>query len=345
MFLMQKEKKDGSENKNERAKKVKNLTVIGLVLMMSGCASMDSGNNAKNTKNMIYGHKVVQTDPSKADYQLAYGNDPAVQKAYETYLKTGKAPDIITIGFKEFAYGASQPIIETRPFELTVITLEKGENVLHVNSGDPARWSYVLTYSGSGDSVQAHILLKPSAPALSSNLVIATDKRFYTLKIMSTNAINTGHYLRNVKFWYPDDIKNYWSSYNNNSSFSDLSDLSDFSALPENSNSSGSSNLSNINLKNLNFNYEINKPFWHTPIWTPTKVFDDGVHTYIQFPDKTSTGDLPALFVLNENNQKELVNYRFKKPYFIVDKLFHRAELISDVGSSQTKITIINNQQ
>jgi type IV secretion system protein VirB9 len=62
----------------------------------------------------------------------------------------------------------------------------------------------------------------------------------------------------------------------------------------------------------------------------------------MQFPEGVANRDLPVLFVL-ENREKELVNFRFKSPYFVVDKLFKKAVLVIGVGSTKKSVTITNN--
>jgi len=301
-------------------KKMKEVIFIMAVLLSgSGCASTHHVSNAQPA--------IIQSTPPKPDYQLIYGNDDKVKQAYEQYLKTGKAPNIITSGFVQFAYGQSQPVINASPFELTVITLEKAENVTNVSTGDPTRWSYTPAYSGTGKNRQAHILVKPSQPGISTNMIITTNKRLYTLKIVSTN---DGKYLRNVKFWYPDEVEQFWENYNSPEG-SVLNDNSTISQLPD------------IHLNKLNFNYSIHSSFFSSPQWKPTRVFDDGVHTYVQMPESVSSSDLPSVFIADPSgSNKSLVNYRYKKPYFIVDKIFKKAVLMLGVGSSQSQVTVIN---
>ncbi len=301
-------------------KKMKKIIFASVVLLSgSGCASTHHVSNAQPA--------IIQATLPKPDYQLMYGNDDKVKHAYEQYLKTGKAPNIITSGFIQFAYGQSQPVIEASPFEITVITLEKGENVLRARTGDPTRWSCAPAYSGEGEEKRAYVMIKPLQPSISTNMVITTNKRMYILKIVSTN---DGKYFRDVRFWYPDEIEQSWGNYNS-SQGSDSEDNSTISSLPD------------VHLKNLNFNYSIRSSFFNSPIWKPVRVFDDGVHTYVQMPENVSSSDLPTLFISDSSDSnKSLVNYRYKKPYFIVDKIFKRAVLMLGVGSGQSQVTLIN---
>src|SRR5260221_2093156 len=90
-------------------------------------------------------------------YHLTTGSSPALINAYQHYQQTGVAKTIETEQFIQFPYNAgSQPLIAASVLELTVISLEPGEQVNSVSSGDPLRWSYSLVYSGSGDSRHAH---------------------------------------------------------------------------------------------------------------------------------------------------------------------------------------------
>jgi P-type conjugative transfer protein TrbG len=314
--------------------KMRSIIFVSLMAcgILSGCGTTHSATNTNGILANPISDKptIMQTDPSKADYQLAYGNNAGVEKAYQEYLKTGKAQNIITQGFVQFAFGASQPVIDASPFELTVITLENGENVTNVSTGDPLRWSYSLAYAGTGKDRQAHVMVKPLEANISTNMVITTDKRMYTLKLVSTNS---DKYLRNVKFWYTDEIQQYWDNYNAHAVGQEGSGSDPQSIIQ----------LPNIHLGQLNFKYKINTPFFSSPRWTPIRAFDDGTHSYIEFPANIDTGDLPALFVVNSaDGTKELVNYHVKKPYFIIDKIFKEAALILGVGHSQTKVSIIN---
>lgn len=309
-------------------------TLISLVcISMTGCASFLQYSQPKtfsSANRVVEKPVVIRPALMKMDYQLSYGNNPALQRAYQQFLKTGKAANITTEGFVQFAYSTgNQPIVVASPLELTVITLQAGENVTNVSSGDPLRWSYAMAYSGQGKLRQPHITVKPSQANISTTLFITTDKRMYTLKIISKQE---EHYVRDVRFWYPDEVQAFWDNANAEQS-------------QKITNSDTVAELPNININTLNFNYDISGSWFSTVAWKPLRVFDDGTHTYIQFPPSMSNHDMPALFVMNGSNQeKELVNYRSKPPYFIVDKIFKQAVLVVGVGNGQSKITLTNNQ-
>src|SRR6185312_2816609 len=60
------------------------------------------------------------------------------------------------------------------PQEVSDIALQPGENLTAISAGDTSRWVVGDTTSGSGATKQVHILAKPYASGLKTNLVITT---------------------------------------------------------------------------------------------------------------------------------------------------------------------------
>jgi type IV secretory pathway VirB9-like protein len=81
---------------------------------------------------------------------------------------------------------------------------------------------------------------------------------------------------------------------------------------------------SGISIENLQFRYVISGD---SPSWKPLRAFDDRARVYIQFPTGIGQGELPPLFVMGADGDAQLVNYRVRAPYYIVDRLFAAAEL------------------
>jgi type IV secretion system protein VirB9 len=82
----------------------------------------------------------------------------------------------------------------------------------------------------------------------------------------------------------------------------------------------------NVNLDALNFAYKVSVEKGH-PSWTPTRVFDDGRKTFVRFPASMLNREAPVLFVLSAAGEIQIVNYRVRDDYYVVDRLFERAEL------------------
>ncbi|WP_068589212.1 P-type conjugative transfer protein TrbG, partial [Pseudomonas sp. BIOMIG1BDMA] len=79
-----------------------------------------------------------------------------------------------------------------------------------------------------------------------------------------------------------------------------------------------------LSLDKIRFRYAVSGS---NPPWKPLRAFDDGEKVYIQFPAGIAQGELPPLFVIGAQGDGQLVNYRFRAPYYVVDRLFGAAEL------------------
>lgn len=56
-------------------------------------------------------------------------------------------------------------------------------------------------------------------------------------------------------------------------------------------------------------------------------MFDDGAKTYVEFSASLATGEAPPLFVMGADGEAELVNYRQRDRFYVVDRIFDAAEL------------------
>ncbi|KND59159.1 Conjugative transfer protein TrbG [Candidatus Burkholderia verschuerenii] len=77
------------------------------------------------------------------------------------------------------------------------------------------------------------------------------------------------------------------------------------------------------------------------PSWKPLRAFDDGQKVYIEFPPGIAQGELPPLFVIGPQGDGQLVNYRFRSPYYIVDRLFGAAELRLGGGKGEKQGEVV----
>jgi type IV secretory pathway VirB9-like protein len=88
----------------------------------------------------------------------------------------------------------------------------------------------------------------------------------------------------------------------------------------------------------LNFRYEIQGD---TPAWRPLRAFDDGSKVYIEFPSGVRQGEMPPLFIIGPGGDSELVNYRDRQNYYVVDRLFAAAELRLGDKNSERRVRIV----
>lgn len=270
--------------------------------------------------------KKVPVIPQKVDATFAMGNDPAVEKAYEQFSKNGVAQNIDSKGFKTFSYDPRQrPIVTCAPLHLCVVQLEQGEIINNIELGDSADWLSSVALVGTKSAGSYQVAVKPKLYDIATDLVITTNKRTYNIGLLSQKG-GTTHV---VNFYYPEetlDQTNAQLAAQNNQ----VVDQS-----TQNPNTA-------INIGNLNFNYVLRGDHVRATPWAPTHVFDDGDKTFIQMPALSERFGLPVLYIL-KNKQMALINYRYKRPYFIIDGLFSKAFLISGKGSDQQKIEIDNN--
>lgn len=163
------------------------------------------------------------------------------------------------------------------------------------------RWIIGDTESGAGPSKRVHILVKPSRPDLWTNLVINTDRRTYHLELRSADRT----YVASVSWQYPAD---------------QLIALHRQSVAAE----AAAPVDGGVDVAKLRFRYRIEGD---RPAWRPLSAFDDGQKVYIELPPGIGQGEAPPLFVLGADGKGELVNYRVRQNYYVVDRLFAAAEL------------------
>ena len=199
------------------------------------------------------------------------------------------------------------------PQEVSDIALQPGETLIAISAGDTVRWVVGDTASGTGATKQVHILAKPFAAGLRTNLVITTDRRSYHLQLESTDHT----YMAALSWTYPND------------------ELIALKGASEAARAAAPIDTG-LSLDALNFQYRISGD--DTP-WKPLRAFDDGRKVYIEFPNSLAQGEAPPLFVLGAKGTSDLVNYRVRGNYYIVDQLFAVAEL--RLGQDDQKIVRI----
>lgn len=187
------------------------------------------------------------------------------------------------------------------PERVTDIALQAGETITSVAAGDTVRWTVGDTTSGSGEGQRTHILVKPFSAGLQTNLVITTDRRVYHVELASRS---TGA-MAALSWTYPQG------------ELIALRRQQDAAAL-------AAPIASGLAVEKLNFSYAISGD---KPSWRPLRAFDDGRQTFIEFAPSIAVGEAPPLFIIGEDGEAQLVNYRVAGRYYVVDRLFSAAEL------------------
>jgi P-type conjugative transfer protein TrbG len=196
------------------------------------------------------------------------------------------------------------------PGQITDIALEPGEQLTGsgpVAAGDTVRWIIGDTESGDGDSRRVHLLVKPTRPAIETNLVVNTDRRTYLIELRA----HERPYMPSVAWFYPESRSR------------SMRAAPPTPALPE--------------IAQRRYRYSIDGD---KPPWRPANAYDDGRKVYIEFSPGIAQGEMPPLFIIGPDGKPEIVNYRTYGNVLIVDRLFAAAELRLG-GENQQKVRIV----
>ncbi len=209
------------------------------------------------------------------------------------------------------------------PLKITDVALQPGEKLISEAAGDTLRWQIAQTYSGSGDTLTQHLLIKPNQSGLENTMIITTDQRVYHLVLQSTDS----SYMAAVNWNYPNNMVTYASS----------------NASPLANPFAAATSSPSINLNNLDFNYAFSISEGSKPDWYPVRIFNDGKQTYIQLPATYTAAQMPVLYVADNNgNYGTMVNWRYRAPYIITDVVLQQARL--QTGVQKTGQTIVQIQ-
>lgn len=202
------------------------------------------------------------------------------------------------------------PVIAT-PGRITDIVLEPGEALVGsgaIAAGDTARWMIGDTSSGVGPGRRVHVLVKPTAPDLATNLLINTDRRTYYLELRASART----WQAQVSWRYPSV---------------ETVLVEAPPAVPE------------VDLSRVDRRYRIEGDH---PLWRPVVVFDDGRRVYVEFGPDVVLDDLPPLYRLGvDGKTTEIINYRVEGRRIVVERLFDRAELRLGIKRQAQRVRLI----
>jgi len=196
------------------------------------------------------------------------------------------------------------------PGQITNIALEPGESLTGagpIAAGDTARWIIGDTESGSGTTRRVHVLVKPKRTDITTNLIIATDRRTYMIELRAGEK----PYMPAVAWAYPRAA-------------SQRTNVPIAPILPAQA--------------ARNYRYGLTGD---RPPWRPVSVYDDGRRVYVVFPRGIVQGEMPPIFVIGPNGEPEIVNSRIHQNVLIVDRLFGAAELRLGSGKRQQTVRIV----
>lgn len=229
-------------------------------------------------------------------------------------ISTGKDGRVV------FLFGESMPTVVCAPLRVCDIELQKGEKVVGAPQvGDP-RFSIEPGIVGTGADRVVHVLVKPRDVGLDTNLMIPTDRRMYRVRLVSDDK----NYVSVISWDYPQDDAAAW----------------DAAIVAQDAHTAPVvATMPALTADTLDFNFQVNVEKGR-PDWTPVRVFSDGAHTYIQLPASVAVNEAPAFFAVGADGKEELVNFRLKGSYFVIDRLVKKAILVSGVGGTAERVSI-----
>jgi type IV secretion system protein VirB9 len=223
-------------------------------------------------------------------------------------------------GVLRWTFGASLPSVVCSPLEVCDIALQPGEIVNSIHVGDKVRWSVLPAIAGTGADRATHLIVKPSDAGLVSSILVYTDQRIYSIKLISTQA----QWTPLTAFVYPEAAQVAWANYG--------------ATMTAGANASTTS----VADANIDFDYRVTG----SAPWRPVRVYAQAGKTFIQFPDSMRYGSAPALVGLASDGgwfsspSEQMLRYRIAGDRYVVDGILDHAELVSGVGSGQAKVEI-----
>jgi type IV secretion system protein VirB9 len=223
-------------------------------------------------------------------------------------------PSQAEVSLRTYAYedGRVYPVLSS-PGRITDVVLQPGERLVGsgLAAGDTARWIIGDTISGAGEGQRVHVLVKPSVAGLTTNLIINTSLRTYHLDLRAV--ARGGDPQVRWRYAAPPVV---------------------LVAAPPAPIVAGDPDLTRLNLA-----YRIKGP---RVAWRPSRVFDDGQRTFVEFPPAVRLADLPPLFVTGADGKTaELLNYRIAGRRLVVDRILDRAELRLGQGRWARRVRIV----
>lgn len=222
------------------------------------------------------------------------------------------APAPLPDGVVEVRFGEEVPVLGCGVLRACRVELQAGERLLSPPAlGDAERWLTAQVASGPGGAVPV-VVVKPTACGITTNLMIATDRRIYDLDLEAAPCRGATRIRgRAVRFAYPEAPASAYVS----------------AVDPV------GGTLAERAARAPNTAYRMRRR-GDFP-WVPTRVADDGAHVYLELPPEARSSAAPVLYSL-DSGERTLINYATEGEVFVTDRLFRRAALV--IGEASLEI-------
>lgn len=232
-------------------------------------------------------------------------------------------------GVLHFVHGDGEPTVVCAPYRVCDISLEPGETITDKpDIGDP-RWTTHPRISGTAAGRTLHIIVKPSDAGLDANMVVQTDRRTVSVRLVA----RANDYMPFVKLDMPDgaggEDSTVWASV-----------IGGGAATLARASTTASAPCDTVPVVPPDA-YRLGRA---DVAWRPTQVYavstPVGMKTCVEFRADISSMDVPVLVALDSAGSEQVVSYRQQGRRLLVDRLLDHAELVAGVGGSQDRVTI-----
>jgi P-type conjugative transfer protein TrbG len=222
-------------------------------------------------------------------------------------------------GVLRWVFGASLPSVVCSPLQVCDVALQPGEVINSIHVGDKVRWSIMPAITGTGADRTTHIIVKPSDAGLVSSILVYTDRRIYSIKLVSTQA----QWTPMTGFTYPETMQAAWTHYGATMG-------------------AGNTTVAAAPIPDPGISYSISG----SASWKPTSVYSASGKTYLVFPSPLQYGSAPALIGYADDAgwfsspSEQMLRYRVAGNTYMIDGIPEHFALVAGVGSSQSKVEI-----
>jgi len=252
-------------------------------------------------KTVVYVEKPVYYPQMQQDEKPDLKGKDAARQSTDEAVQT---PDKWTHGTMYYDFDDDFTYeIYCQPYRVTDLILEPGEQVIEMPFlSEEKVWEIGAGVSQKGGVDTQHFFLKPAYSGLVTSFIIITDRRVYHMLLKSFKDC----YMTQVRWEYPNTMP-----------FTVKSD-----AMRSKVNKLSKETVG-VDPAYLSFDYKMSYSVFKKPYWLPTRVYDDGKHTYIIMNETVLHMTSPVLF----NNRNEIINYSVSKNVIVINELIEKVTM------------------
>ena len=304
--------------------RTKVMAAISLIAAASYAGPAMASGNAGSAQEWS---KLVKAPPQAHEaFRTRRGAIDALVAAQKAGTISNLPPIAGSDGSILYPYGQSWPTVVASPLHVAIIQLAPGDKPGQVVLGQPGEWRVTQAMAGNVPI----LAVSPRFAGLHTNLMITATSAGGQPRVYYVNLVSDkSKYVPRVGWYFPSQIEQQWTAGQTEAADSTVA------------------SLPGLNASDLDFSWKIRcgGGGWFSSSdcssIKPARVFDDGVHTYIQMRgNAANTSGLPTVLADNTAGKPAVINYRVKDGYYILDGVPSQIKLIAGVGSSGRVVVI-----